>query len=207
MKTILFQGDSITDALRSREVDHWLGIGYATMTAGKIGLDYPGMYKFLNRGVSGNRSTDLYARIKNDTINLKPDILTVLIGVNDVWHEVAHQNGVCAPKFEKILEMYLTEVKEALPDIQIFLLEPFVLKGPETEKDFDEFAPEVALRADACKRIAGQMGLTFVPLQDKLSAFSEETGVEYVLRDGVHPSYVGHELISRELYNAMKAVL
>ena len=207
MKTILFQGDSITDALRSREVDHWLGIGYATMTAGKIGLDYPGKYRFLNRGISGNRSTDLYARIKNDTINLKPDILTVLIGVNDVWHEVAHHNGVSAPKYEKILEMYLSEVKEALPDIQIFLLEPFVLKGPETEKDFDEFAPEVTLRADACKRIAARMGLSFVPLQNKLSAFAENTGVEYVLRDGVHPSYVGHELISRELYEAMKSVL
>lgn len=207
MKTILFQGDSITDAMRSREVDHWLGIGYATMTAGKIGLDYPGKYRFLNRGVSGNRSTDLYARIKNDTINLKPDILTVLIGVNDVWHEVAHQNGVSAAKYEKILEMYLTEVKEALPDVQIFLLEPFVLCGPETEKDFDEFAPEVALRADACKRIAARMGIPFVPLQDKLSAFAEKTGVEYVLRDGVHPSYVGHELISRELYNALKSVL
>ena len=207
MKTILFQGDSITDAGRSRDFDPHMGFGYATMTAGKIGLDDPGKYRFLNRGVSGNRSTDLYARIKNDTINLKPDILTVLIGVNDVWHEVAHQNGVSAQKFEKILEMYLYEVKEALPDIQIFLLEPFVLRGPETEKDFDDFAPEVALRADACKRIAAQIGLTFVPLQGKLSALAEKTCVEYVLRDGVHPSYVGHEVISRELYNALKSVL
>ena len=103
--------------------------------------------------------------------------------------------------------MYLTEVKQALPDIQIFLLEPFVLRGPETAEDFDVFAPEVALRAQACKRIAARMGLTFVSLQDKLSEFAEKTGVEYVLRDGVHPSYVGHELISRELYCALKSVL
>lgn len=207
MKTILFQGDSITDAGRSREANHLMGYGYATMTAGKIGLDYPGQYQFLNRGISGNRSTDLYARIKNDTINLKPDILTVLIGVNDVWHEYAHQNGVSAAKYEKILEMYIEEVKEALPDIKIFLLEPFILSGSETEEGYPVMAPEVALRAEACKRVAQRQGLTYILLQDKLTELAEMTSVGYVLKDGVHPTCVGHELISRELYNALKAVL
>lgn len=207
MKTILFQGDSITDALRSRENDFWMGIGYATMTAGKIGFDYPGKYQFLNRGVSGNRSTDLYARIKSDTINLKPDILTVLIGVNDVWHEVEHQNGVSGPKYEMILEMYLREVLDALPDVKIFLLEPFVLQGTDTQAHYDEITPEVALRAQGCKRVADKLGLTFIPLQEKITAFAEATSNATVLRDGVHPTYVGHELISRELYNALKTVL
>lgn len=207
MKTILFQGDSITDAGRSREVDYNLGFGYATMTAGKIGLDYPGKYQFLNNGVSGSRCTDVYARIKSGTINLKPDILTVLIGVNDVLHEYAHQNGVSAPKFERILEMYISEIKEALPDIQIFLLEPFLLCAKEDETDYLAMAPEVKLRGEACRRVAQRQGLTFVPLQDKLSVLAEKTGAAYVLFDGVHPTCVGHELISRELYNALKAVL
>ncbi len=207
MKTILFQGDSITDALRSREMDFFMGHGYATMTAGKIGLDYPGKYRFLNRGVSGNRSTDLYARIKSDTINLKPDILTVLIGVNDVCHEFAHQNGVSAPKFEKILDMYITEVKEALPDIQIFILEPFLLNCGREEADYLALAPEVALRAQSCRNVAKRHMLTYVPLQQKLTEFARRSTPEQVLRDGIHPTYVGHELISRELYNALKAVL
>lgn len=207
MKTILFQGDSITDAGRNREFDPHMGVGYVTMTAGKIGADHPGKYQFLNRGISGNRSTDLYARIKSDTINLKPDILTVLIGVNDVLHEYARQNGVSAPKFERILEMYISEIKEALPDIQIFLLEPFLLCAKEDETDYLAMAPEVKLRGEACRRVAQRQGLTFVPLQDKLSALAEKTGAAYVLFDGVHPTCVGHELISRELYSALKTVL
>ena len=95
MKRILFQGDSITDACRSRESDDWKGMGYPTFVSGKLGYEFPNEYEFLNRGVSGNRSIDLIARIKEDMINLKPDIMSILIGVNDVWHEFGSQNGVC----------------------------------------------------------------------------------------------------------------
>lgn len=207
MKTIVFQGDSITDANRIRENGWHMGCGYAAMTAGKIGMDYPGQYQFYNRGISGNRSTDMYARIKSDAINLKPDILTILIGVNDVWHEYGHHNGVSAPKYERILEMFICEVKEVLPDVKIFLLEPFVLSGFETEQIIDTMAPEVALRAEASKRVAEKLSLPFIPLQEKISALADQTSSDTVLRDGVHPTCVGHELISRELYSALKAVL
>ena len=160
MKTILFQGDSITDTGRNRENNISLGTGYALMTAGKILVDYPGQYQCINKGVSGNRCVDLYARIKLDAINLAPDILTILIGVNDVWHEFARQNGVSAPKFEKIMDMYLSEIKEALPNIQILMLEPFVLPGTATEANLEGFTEEVKLRAQACKRLAEKYQLT-----------------------------------------------
>ena len=94
MQTILFQGDSITDAGRSRENDYSRGFGYSTIVAGKIGRKYAGKYELKNKGISGNRVVDVYARIKSDIINLKPDYMSILIGVNDVWHEVRHQNGV-----------------------------------------------------------------------------------------------------------------
>ena len=84
MKLILFQGDSITDTGRDFNYDHNTGYGYVTMTAGKIAVDYPGQFRFLNRGISGNRIVDVYARIKKDIINLKPDYVSILIGVNDV---------------------------------------------------------------------------------------------------------------------------
>ncbi len=84
MKTILFQGDSITDAGRSRENDANTGIGYPTLVKGELGLSYPNQYNIYNRGISGNRVVDLYARIKKDIINLKPDIMSILIGVNDI---------------------------------------------------------------------------------------------------------------------------
>ena len=105
MKTIVFQGDSITDATYPRQYPTELGNGYVTMTAGRITFDYPGQYRCYNRGISGNRSVDMYARIKKDVLNLKPDILTVLIGVNDVWHEgetvtfVPEANSVVTPVY------------------------------------------------------------------------------------------------------------
>ena len=207
MKTIVFQGDSITDAERSRSRDNYMGSGYATMTAGKIAVDYPGQYRFFNRGVSGDRSVDMYARIKKDVLNLKPDILTVLIGVNDVWHEFGSQNGVSAPKFEMILEQFVKEILEELPDVKIFFLEPFVLRGDATENNFDAFHAEVLLRAAACRCVAEKFGLCFIPLQEKLEALAEKATSAGVLHDGVHPCCAGHELISRELYGALQSVL
>ena len=116
MKTILFQGDSITDAGRSREDDANLGLGYPTLVKGELGFEYPGRYTMLNRGISGNRVVDLYARIKADIINLKPDVMSILIGVNDVWHELGGHNGVDAEKYFKIYSMLIEEIKEALPE-------------------------------------------------------------------------------------------
>ena len=100
MKKILFMGDSITDAMRDREADDYLGAGYASMVAGELGYKEPYAYQFVNRGISGNRIIDLHARIRCDMINLQPDYISILIGVNDVWHEYTRKNGVAADKFE-----------------------------------------------------------------------------------------------------------
>lgn len=207
MKTIVFQGDSITDGERNRANDSYMGSGYATMTAGKIAVDYPGEYRFYNRGISGNRSVDMYARIKKDVLNLKPDILTVLIGVNDVWHEFGSQNGVGDAKYEMLLELFIQEVLNELPDVKIFLLEPFMLPGTATEAHLEAFRREVLLRAAACKRVAAKFGIPFIPLQEKLEQLAQKSTNPYVLHDGVHPTCAGHELISRELYDALKRVL
>ena len=207
MKTIVFQGDSITDCTYPRQYPTELGNGYVTMTAGAVTLNYPGLYRCINRGISGNRSTDMYARIKSDVLNLKPDILTVLIGVNDVWHEFQANNGVSAPKYEMILKLFLQEVREALPQCKIILLEPFVLKGTANEAYFEAFRDEVYLRAKACRRVAEEFGLPFVPLQEKISALAQLTDNAYVLHDGVHPTSAGHALITRELYPVLQTIL
>ena len=207
MKTILFQGDSITDAVRFRESEHYMGSGYATMTAGKIGADYPGQYRCLNRGIGGDRSIDLYARIKKDIINLAPDILTILIGVNDTWHELAHNDGVDIERYEDILNMLICDVKIALPQIRIVLLEPFVLHGSDTDVYYDAFTRDVAMRQQVCKKLAEHHQLIYVPLQKSLNDFAEKTSCEQVVIDGVHPTATGHELISRGLYRALKAIL
>lgn len=203
MKTFLFQGDSITDAGRG---ESGYGSGYPLITAAKLGRKYPGM-KFINKGISGNRIVDLYARIKADFINLKPDFISILIGINDVWHEIGGHNGVSAPKFEKIYSMLIEEIKEALPETKIIILEPFVLKAIATEENWEEFKSETKLRAEAAKRVADKFGLPFVFLQDKFDeAMKEYDEASYWLIDGVHPTPMGHEIISEELIKAFETL-
>lgn len=205
MKTILFQGDSITDASRNRDLHFDMGKGYPNLVSAHLGFENPGEYEFINRGISGNRIVDLYARMKVDLINLKPDIMSILIGVNDVWHEIVHQNGVAPEKFKKIYSMLIEEVKEALPDTKIMLLEPFVLEGPATAENIEKFG-EVRKMAQAAREIADKYNLVFIPLQDKFDEAVKLAPSEYWLGDGVHPTPKGHELIKREWLKAFETI-
>lgn len=210
-KVILFQGDSITDCGRDRKNPDSLGSGYARFVAADLGFDYPGEYTFYNRGISGNRIVDVYARIKLDIINLKPDYMSLLIGVNDVWHEIARENGVDTAKFEKIYSMLIEEIKEALPDIKIMILEPFVLNDTRTCSDeenpgrWELFDTQVREKAAVARRIAEKYGLTFVELQSKLDELDAAHPC-YWTREGVHPTVYGHELITREWLSAFEKI-
>ncbi len=203
MIKFVFQGDSITDAGRDRDNIASFGVGYPNLVASELMFRYPGKYEFINEGISGDRIVDLYARIKQDLINHKPDCLSILIGVNDVWHELNEQNGVAAPKFEIVYSMLIEEIKEALPEIKIFILEPFVLKGSGTERYFDEFLADVKLHSQAAKNVAEKYGLTFIPLQEKFDEASKIMPPTYWAADGVHPTAAGHALIKEELIKAI----
>ncbi len=205
MKRILFQGDSITDMGRSRENDASLGIGYPTLVSAALGCDHPGEYTFLNRGISGNRVVDLYARMKRDIINLQPDVMSILIGINDVWHEIEDSpNGVDAEKYGKVYSMLIEELQAALPNLKIMILEPFVLKADATEPHWDYFKTETLKRAEQAKQIAERYGLKFVPLQDKMDAAEKKAPAAHWLWDGVHPTAAGHEIIKREWIRAFR---
>lgn len=206
MRTILFQGDSITDAGRAWDNDNIVGNGYPVLVKGTLGFECPGEYTFLNRGVSGSRVVDMYARIKSDIINLKPDVMSILIGVNDVWHEISRKDGVDAEKYFKIYSMLIEEVKAALPDIQIMILEPFVVKGAATDEAWDVFRTEVEKRAIKARMIAEKYDLVFIPLQVKFDEALKLAPSEYWFRDGVHPNTEGHELIKREWLKAFKGL-
>ena len=206
MKTFLFQGDSITDAERKREDVNNFGYGYPNIVASKFLSENIGEYTFINKGISGNRIVDLYARIKCDIINLKPDYMSILIGINDVWHEISSQNGVDDEKFRKILSMLIEEVKEALPDLKIIMLEPFVLKGPATEENWQEFRSETELRAKSVKEVAEKYELSFVPLQDKFDELAKKAEPTYWLSDGVHPTAAGHGVIAKLLSTAFEEI-
>ena len=202
---ILFQGDSITDVGRVRENSANLGRGYPHLVEAELGFECPGQYEFINKGISGNRIVDLYARIKCDIINLKPDVMSILIGVNDVWHDNnENPNGVDAEKFYKIYDMLIEEVKKALPDIKIFLFEPFVLEGSATTPYWESFSTEVPKRAEKVRLVAQKYNLPVISLQDKFNEAAKKAPNEYWLVDGVHPTPKGHELIKREWLKVFK---
>ncbi len=206
MKRILFQGDSITDCGRSRDHDGYMGNGYVNYVKAYLNIEHPGEYEILNRAVSGNRVVDLYARIKADLINLKPDVLSIHIGINDVWHEVEMQNGVDAEKFEKIYDMLLSEIKAVLPEVKMILLGAFVTKGRATEKAWDIFEPETAKRAEIAKRLAEKYGCVFVDLQAEFDKAVAKQPEPYWTAEGVHPTEAGHELIKRAWMSAFNEI-
>lgn len=194
-KVVLFQGDSITDCDRGLEAIGKTGNGYATMAVGQLGAQEPGVYTFYNRGVGGNRIVDLYARMKADIVNLKPDYMSILMGVNDVWHEFEFANGVSAEKFEKVYCMLIEELQQVLPGLKIMIMEPFFLPRQDTPERNAYFAKEVPLRAAAAKRVAEKYGLVFVPLQERLTKANVGVAWDYWLCDGVHPTQAGHYLL------------
>lgn len=194
-KVVLFQGDSITDCGRERDNENNTGYGYATMVKGEVGAKNPNVYRFYNRGISGNRIVDVFARMKVDIINLKPDYMSILIGVNDVWHEFELSNGVSAEKFEMVYSLLIEELQQALPGLKIMIMEPFFLPRQDTPERNAYFAKEVPLRAAAAKRIAEKYNLVFVPLQETFTKANVDVPWDYWLCDGVHPTQAGHYLI------------
>ncbi|MBE6366349.1 MAG: lysophospholipase [Lentisphaerae bacterium] len=209
MKTILFQGDSITDCGRSREAEinrpAHLGYGYPNFVSGRLLLNNPeAMYRCIDKGISGNRVVDLYARWKIDALNFSPDIISILIGVNDVWHEFGHQNGVECERFEQVYRMLLSWTKEVLPEVKLLIMEPFALLSDVVD---EEFLQEVKARAAIARKVAAEFDAIFLPLQDKLDAAAKLAPNSYWLWDGVHPSPAGHQLIADAWLEAAKPIL
>ena len=196
---ILFYGDSITDAERNRNLDFHpssYGWGFVRDIAGDLLSKNPEKYEIINRGISGNRIVDLYARVKSDLWNLQPDVISILIGVNDIWHEINYQNGVELDRFEKMYRILIEDTKKVLPNVKIMLCEPFILEGAATSSRIEQFL-EVYKYAAVVKKLAEEYGLYFLPLQEKLSQ-AAANGVENLLSDGVHPAEGGAKLIANE---------
>ena len=203
---ILFLGDSITDMGRSREVtdEIWkYGVGYPIFVASSLYRENPTKHQIINHGISGNRIVDLYARIKSDVWNLKPDILSILIGINDVWHEIGNRNGVELDRFEKVYDMLLADTLSQLPNTQIVLCEPFVLKGSQTIEKFEQFK-EVYKYAKVVKKLSQKYSTYFLPLQEVFDKAAAKFGTEPYLYDGVHPMVAGATLIADEWVKLFK---
>ena len=196
-QVILFQGDSITDCGRERNVNgpnSGLGSGYPYLVAAKLlCAKAEEELRVYNLGISGNRIVDLYARWKSDAINLHPDVISILIGVNDTWHEFGNKNGVEVPRYEQFYRMLLEWTVKARPAVKLVLCEPFVLTcGAVTA----EWLPEINQRQEVVRKMAKEFKTIFIPYQEIFDAALKHAPAKYWLADGVHPTIAGHQLMA-----------
>lgn len=206
---VLFQGDSITDGNRGRSEDpnHIHGHGYQYIIASEMLADNFNIdFEVINRGISGNRVSDLYGRWKEDCLNLKPTVLSILIGVNDAYGQYVSKSGSSAERYKKIYRLLLDEVLEQNPETIIVIMEPFF--GKTDDKEYNDYMIEnVPSYAAAAKEIAKEYNAVFVPLQDIFDEYAKNTDIYKLLWDGVHPTTGGHQLIARRWKECVEEVL
>jgi lysophospholipase L1-like esterase len=207
---VLFQGDSITDGNRTRDNDwnHIMGHGYAYLIASRLWYDYPQQKQmFYNRGISGNRVSDLEARWQKDTLDLKPDVLSILIGVNDVMAVVKNQDPEPVEVFEATYKRILDKTKDSLPNTKLVLCEPFILSLGWVNENPEVWQAETAKRAQIVRMLAEQYDACFIELQNPFLEACKKAPAEYWIWDGVHPMPAGHEMIARLWIKKVKEYL
>jgi lysophospholipase L1-like esterase len=206
--TFLFQGDSITDGNRTRNNDwnHVMGHGYQYIIASKLWYDLPKKdFHFYNRGISGNKVTDLAARWQKDTLDLKPDVLSILIGVNDTSAFIAGNNDFAALQYETGYRSLLQQTKEQLPGVQFILCEPFILPVGKVKDKWESYSTEINKKQEIVRRLSKEFNAVFVPFQAAFDKALQKAPAAYWIWDGVHPMPAGHELMAREwLYQVRK---
>ncbi len=207
MKRILFQGDSITDAGRLKDAENdgkSLGFGYPAYAAAEIGTMYPNEFEFFNKGISGNKITDLYARMKRDIIAFAPDYMSIMIGVNDIWHSTMN-DGVDLERFEQIYRWLIEDVKKALPDIKIMLIGAYC--DSITNNLCEGFNEGVKARAAVAEKLAKEYGFTFMDSQSLINHLETIAPVKYWTDDGVHPTIFGHKMLADEWVKNFKTMI
>jgi lysophospholipase L1-like esterase len=197
--TILFQGDSITDGGRAKtgtDQNHIMGQDYAYLLAAQIGSDIPERnLHFINRGVSGERVTDLAARWHDDTIALKPNILSILVGIND---QFGSKGPLTAEEYEAAYDKLLSETVAALPDTKIVLGEPFLLPVGKHQAVYATELADLKKRQAAVARLGAKYHLPVIHYQELFDDAQAHAPAAYWAWDGVHPTYAGHGLMARE---------
>ena len=213
MKKIVLFGDSITDMGRWRDADNHgmsFGMGYSLILKEKFIRNNINV-ELINRGCSADSTTNLLQRLDNDVIALKPDILTILIGTNDVWHlmegtEDHHGNSI--EQFEKNYRQILQTVKQKLLKCKIILFLPFFLplNQPERE-DFWNHMKHIYKYADVVEKIAKEMNLESYRLQPLLNEAEKIYGTQEILADGIHPNVRGAIIIADKFYEVISKIL
>jgi lysophospholipase L1-like esterase len=193
--TILFQGDSITDCGRRDPAGDGLGNGYVAMVSAFLQLHHPGLkLRIINRGISGDRTPELLARWQGDMADLRPQVLSIKVGVNDVWRlrgEWAGQKYVPLPEYEQNYRKLLEQAK-ASGVRQLVLMSPTTIEG---EKDA-ELSRLLDERMECVKRLAKEFGAIYVPTRETQKEVLRTRPDVRWTSDGCHPTTAGHALLA-----------
>ena len=183
---ILFQGDSVTDAGRDRSDPHDMGNGYPRYASAMIQDSFPDTeFEFIDLGISGNRTEHLVERMEADFIEIQPDIVSILIGVNDVWHHYAFEYvETTDEQFESNYRTLLDAIKSRT-NARILMIQPFLLETVDPAKQ--ELCEELARKQAIVKKLADEYADAYLPLDEVLHSMTEEE-TAYYAADGVHPT-------------------
>jgi lysophospholipase L1-like esterase len=208
----LFQGDSITDGKwgrDQRDLNHYLGHGYVFAIASRLGADFPNAgFQFTNRGMSGHRLSDLEKRWKKDTLDHRPDVLSILVGVNDLNAlQRKKPDAYTAKEFDAHYRQLLDETFKSNPALLLVLAPPFMYKVGARIEQWAFWEKELAPRAEIVRRLAKDYNAVFVDYPALFARAIKIAPVEYWLWDGCHPSVFGHELMAREWIRSVSSRL
>jgi len=201
--TVLFQGDSITDAGRDRTNGDDLGSGYAMMGAAWFDALYPEKrVRFLNRGIGGDRVKDLRRRWQVDCLDLRPTWVSILIGINDTWRRYDSNDPTSVQEYEATYRSILEDVRSKL-EARLILCEPFVLPIPADRQEWrEDLDPKIAI----VRKLAREFDALLVPLDGLFAQAAAQRELAFWATDGVHPSKAGHALIAQAWLKAVRAL-
>lgn len=190
---LVFAGDSITDAGRDRSDDRSLGDGYVAMIAAELAAQGADAV-VINRGIAGDRAADLERRWERDVLAEHPDVLTVYVGVNDMWRRFDSDDPTTAAAFEATYRRLLAPPAAGpLAAGPLVLIEPYFVPVHAEQRgwldDLDEKRAVVA-------RLARETGARLVPLHDRMTRAADENGTSAIVPDGVHPTPAGSRIIA-----------
>jgi lysophospholipase L1-like esterase len=201
---ILFQGDSVTDAGRDRSDPHDMGNGYPRYASAMIQDSFPDTeLEFVNLGIGGNRTEHLVERLETDFIEIQPDIISIMIGVNDVWHHYSHGIETSDEQFEQNYRAVLDAIKTRT-SARILMIQPFLLETVDPAKQ--AYTEELARKQAIVKKLADEYADAYLPLDEILHSQTEEEPAYYAA-DGVHPTPDGACFIGEAYLGAIAKLI
>lgn len=200
---LLFQGDSITDAGRSYEDPHLLGDGYVKYAAANLRQAYPQVdFEFINLGISGNQTKSLVDRLERDFVDVQPDIVSILIGINDVWHHAEDRSWIDDEVFEERYRTVLQAIKEKT-SAKLMMLEPFLI--PVEDKLY--FREDLYKKIEIERKLAREYADVYLPTDGLLAAAYVGDEPTSFAADGVHPTDKGAQFIGKLYCEYMKKII